>query len=238
MKANSKKLKATANIAKNRLYITIVAGKLTKENLDKLYTDIRFCVADLTPGFDVINDISGCTLAALSGIPTFKKITNFLITSRVGKIIRVIDERKTVVRQVINFASKVQGYSVTYVNSLEAAENKLAESQQLEGLRFYLHSQPVKYRLGEAEGEGYISDISTSGCAIKSATLLPAVEESISFSTTFNKKVNLTADFQILGRVARVEEESFSIKFETLDDEQKESLWERLVHESQLEKGD
>ena len=46
MTANSKKLKATANIAKNRLYITI-AGKLTKENLDKLYTDIRFCVADL-----------------------------------------------------------------------------------------------------------------------------------------------------------------------------------------------
>jgi hypothetical protein len=237
MKANSKKLKATANITQNRLYITI-AGKLTKENLDRLYTDIRFCVADLTPGFDVVNDISECTLAALSGIPTFKKITNHLITSRVGKIIRVIDEQKTVVKQVINFASKVQGYSVIYVNSLEEAENKLVESQQREGLRFYLLSQPVKYRLGEAEGEGYISDISTSGCAIKSATLLPAVEESISFSTTFNKQENLIENFEILARVARVEEESFSIKFETLDDEQKESLWERLVHESQCEKGE
>lgn len=237
MTANSKKLKATANIAKNRLYITI-AGKLTKENLDKLYTDIRFCVADLTSGFDVVNDISECTLAALSGIPTFKKITNHLITSRVGKIIRVIDEQKTVVRQVINFASKVQGYSVIYVSSLEEAENKLVESQQRDGLRFYLHSQPVKYRLGEAEGEGYISDISTSGCAIKSATLLPAVEESISFSTTFNKQKNLIENFEILARVARVEEESFSIKYETLDDEQKESLWERLVHESQCEKGE
>jgi hypothetical protein len=237
MKANSRKLKATANITKNRLYITI-AGKLTKENLDKLYTDIRFCVADLTPGFDVVNDISECTLAALSGIPTFKKITNHLITSRVGKIIRVIDEQKTVVKQVINFASKVQGYSVIYVNSLEEAENKLVESQQREGLRFYLHSQPVKYTLGEAEGDGYISDISTSGCAIKSATLLPAVDDSISFATTFNKQENLIENFEILARVARVEEESFSIKFETLDDKQKESLWERLVHESQLEKGD
>jgi hypothetical protein len=237
MKANSKKLKATASIAQNRLYITI-AGKLTKKNIDKLYTDIRFCVADLTPGFDVVNDISECTLAALSGIPTFKKITNHLITSRVGKIIRVIDEQKTVVKQVINFASKVQGYSVIYVSSLEEAENKLVQSQRRVGLRFYLHSQLVKYRLGETDGEGYISEISTSGCAIKSATLMPAVDDSISFATTFNKQENLIENFEILARVVRIEEESFSIKFETLDDEQKESLWERLVHESQLEKGE
>lgn len=237
MKANSTKLKATANIAKNRLDITI-AGKLTKKNLDKLYTDIRFCVADLKPGFDVINDISGCSLAALSGIPTFRKITNHLTTSKVGKIIRVIDEQKTVFRQVMNFASKVQGYSVIYVSSLEAAENKLVESQQRNGLRFYLHSQPVTYTLGEATGDGYISEISTSGCAIKSATLLPAVDDSISFSTTFNKQENLLEDFQILGTVVWVEEESFSIKFETFNDEQKESLWQRLVYESQLEKGD
>ena len=236
MSANSTKLKATANIAKNRLYITI-AGKLTKKNLDKLYTDIRFCVADLTPGFDVINDISECTLAALSGIPTFKKITNHLVTSKVGKIIRVIDEQKTVFKQALNFAARMQGYSVIYVNSLEEAENKLVQSQQRDGLRFYLHSQPVKYTIGETGGDGYILDISTSGCAIKSATLLPAVEDSISFSTTFNKQENLIEDFQVLGRVARVEEESFSIKFETLDVEQKESLLQRLVHESQFEEG-
>ena len=62
-------------------------------------------------------------------------------------------------------------------------------------------------------------------------------KDSISFSTTFNKQENLIEDFQVLGRVARVEEESFSIQFETLDVEQKESLWQRLVHESQLEEG-
>jgi hypothetical protein len=236
MKGNSTKLKATANIARNRLYITI-AGKLTKENLDKLYTDIRFCVADLTPGFDVVNDISGCTLAALSGIPTFKKITHHLVTSRVGKIIRVIDERKTIFKQVLNFASKVQGYSVIYVNSLEEAENQLIKSQHRDGLRFYLHSQPVNYKICDTEGEGYILDISTSGCAIKSATLLPVVDESISFSTKFNKQQNLIEDFEILARVVRVEEDSFSIKFETMADEQQESLWERLVHESKREIG-
>ena len=205
MKGNSESLKVVANIARNRLYITI-GDKLTKENLDKLYTDIRFCVADLTPGFDVVNDLSGCKLAALSGIPTFRKITNYLVTNGVGRVVRVIDERKIVFKQILNFAARIQGYSAIYVNTLEEAETKLIETQQRDGLRFYLHSQTVKYKIGETEGEGHLLDISTSGCAIKSATLLPVVDESISFSTKFNKQENLIENFETCARVVWIED--------------------------------
>jgi len=234
MKSNSGNLKAVANIAQNKLYITI-GGKLTKENLDKLYTDIRFCVADLTPGFDVINDLSDCKLAALSGIPTFRKITNHLVTKRVGRVVRVIDKSKIVFRQILNFAARIQCYSVIYVNTLEEAETILIKTQQRDGLRFYLHSQKVKYKIGETEGEGHLHDISTSGCAINSATLLPVVDDSISFSTKFNKQENLIENFETLARVIWIKDNNFAITFDDLDVDHKNQLWERLVHESNSE---
>ena len=50
-------LKVKADIIENRLYFKF-SGKAEKDDLDKLYTDVRFLVADLTPGFDVIKDFS------------------------------------------------------------------------------------------------------------------------------------------------------------------------------------
>jgi len=166
MNGKAQKSHAKVNISKNRLYITI-AGKLSKENLDKLYTDIRFCVSDLKPSFDFINDISGCTLASLSGIPTFKKITNYLIANRDGRVVRVINERRIIVRQILNCGAKIEGYRAIYVNNLDEAEYELEESLPEDGLRFYLQAQSVKYKRGEAQGKWYILDISTSGCLIK-----------------------------------------------------------------------
>ncbi len=117
---------AKADLKKNRLYITIV-GRLNKKDLDGLYTDIRFCVADLQPGFDVITDLTECTLAALSGFSTFNKITDHLHANEVGRVIRIIDERRLVFKQILNSASKLKGYTPIYVKSLEEAENKLQE---------------------------------------------------------------------------------------------------------------
>jgi hypothetical protein len=124
---NRKKPRATADLKKNRLHITI-AGRLNKKDLDGLYTDIRFCVADLQPGFDVITDLSECTLAALSGFSTFNKITDHLLASKVGKVVRVIDERRTIFKQILNSASRIKGYSPIYVKSLEEAEEELKKS--------------------------------------------------------------------------------------------------------------
>lgn len=231
------KLSVEANIAENRLYITI-AGKLTKENLDKLYTDMRFCVADLKPGFDVVNNLTGCTLAALSGIPTFKKITHYLITNKVGIVVRVIDEKQIIFRQIFNIASRLQGYTAIYVSSLEEAEDVLKDAQERDGLRFYLHSQQVEYIIGEVKRYGYILDISTSGCAIKQAEHLPAIGELVHFSTTFNKQGNLLEVFEINAKVIKAKDEMFTVKFVELDIGLKEKFWERLVHESKSERTD
>ena len=224
---------ATANIAKNRLYITI-AGKLSKGNLDKLYTDIRFCVVDLKDGFDVITDLSGCTLAALNGLSTFQKITDYLITNKVGRVVRVIDERQVVVRQMLNLAAKLQGYQADYVDSVTQAE-ELIDTQDRNELRFYLHSQRVQYTVNSESGTGKIIDISASGCLIKLVALIPEIDEIISLSTTFSKHEDLLEVFEVQARIIRVDGDTFAVKFENLRESQREQLWERLVHESRCE---
>lgn len=232
--ARKKNSGAVADIGKNRLYITIT-GNLSKRELDNLYTDIRFCVADLTPGFDVITDVSECTLAALSGIPTFKKITNHLITNRVGKVVRVIDENKIIFKQILNLAARMQGYRANYVSTLEEAEIELENSQHCEGLRFCLYQQPVEFKTDSDQGNGYVIDISTSGCAIHSTILQPAVDETVSFTISFNKHDDLLNVFSTNATVVSREKNRFAVHFEEIGDEQKEQLWKRLVHESRCD---
>ncbi len=125
MTNKAKSYSVVADMAKNRLYITISEAKLTKKNLDNLYTDIRFYVADLKPDFDVITDVSACSLGALNGLPTFNKIADFLVDNKVGKVIRVVDEQKVLFKQFLNITAKMQGYSARYVNSLAEAEEEL-----------------------------------------------------------------------------------------------------------------
>ena len=232
--AGQKSSSAVADIAKNRLHITI-KGRLSKKILDNLYTDIRFCVADLRPGFDVIVDLTECPLAALSGIPTFKKITNHLVANRVGKVIRIIDKDNVVFKQILNLTSRMQGYHVDYVATLEEAEAELATSKPYEGLRFCLYQHAVEYIIDNAQGKGYIIDISTSGCAVNSATLQPSVGDRVSFKTTFSKQAELLDLFEVKATVVWVKENTFAVKFKDVKDDQKEQLWKRLVHESQCE---
>lgn len=226
--------KVVANIAKNRLQITIY-GNLSRENLDKLYTEIRFCVADLKPGFGVITDLSNCTIAALSGISTFRKITNYLIMNKVGRVVRVIDEKKVVLRQLINFTAKINGYKADHFYSLAEAEAALTNEQKRDTLRFVLLEQPVNFRIGDLEGTGLIHDLSTSGCAITTTDELPAVLDKIFISIEFKKHEQIMGALECEAAVIWVKSKSFGIKFEITDDKSKEQLWERLIYESKCE---
>jgi hypothetical protein len=125
----SKNIKITTHIKQNRLYLQI-SGRLTKKDLDSLYTDVRFCVADLKPGFDVITDLSHCTFANLTGVPTYVKIMNFLIGSKVGEIVRITRRESTIHRQISNFTAACQGYRPIYVTTLEEAEAILEKSDR------------------------------------------------------------------------------------------------------------
>lgn len=222
------------DIKKNRLYITIT-GHLSKEQLERFYTDVRFGVADLKPGFDVVNDLRDCTLAALSGMSTFKKITNYLIINRVSRVVRVVDNSKVVFKQILNIGSRMQGYKAVYVETLEDADRELDLSQESEALRFYLRPKLVKYILNGESGEGQLLNISTVGCTIESPSIVLVLGDIISLSINFEKKENLLDEFSAQGKIVAVDVGEFTLDYIGLDEHQREQLWQRLVDESQCE---
>lgn len=226
--------KAYASIEKNRLYITI-SGELNRKNIDKLYTEIRFCVADLRPGFAVVTDLSDCTMAALSGIPTFRKISNYLVTNEVGRVVRVVNKKKLILKQLVNFTTRMNGYKADLFNSLEEAENALSYAERRDGLRFILHQHPIKFSIGSQEGNGFLCDISISGCAIQTTERKPEVLDKTFLSMEFNIHEKMMGILEIKADVIWVKRETFGARFENMSNEQKELLRERLVYESNSE---
>jgi len=233
MENDLKKLTVISDPSKNRLYFT-VAGKITKKELGSFYTDIRFCVDELKPGFNVISDFSECQLVFLNIIPTFRKIMSFLITNRAGEMIGIMYKNSLFFKQ-IQLATIFQGYRPIYVSSLEEAEKKLADLTQRNGLRFNFHRKKVDYLINNVEGKGFILNISTSGCAVKQASTQPSVDAEIQIIITLTTQNKSQEIFTIKAKVIRVEENSFAAEFTDLDNSRKEQLWEYLVDESQCE---
>lgn len=229
-----KKSKATVNIKKNRLTIT-VAPKIDKKSIDNLYTEIRFGVADLQPGFDVITDLSACTLAALSSVPTFRKITKHLVDSRVGRVVRVIDESKIIKKQLINMAGRVQGYKAEVFNSLEAADEFLSQREEEPALAFGLLNQPVSFTYKGESGVGDVDSLSVKGCEIKKLDVAIENGSEISLAIQFDPFEELLEELTVEGKVIAIDTDRFTVSFGTLEENLRERLWERLVYESQCE---
>jgi hypothetical protein len=109
MSPPSRKSSVTANIGENRLVITL-RGILSKKDVEALYTDIRFCVSDLKPEFNVITDMTECNFGHLSGISSLRKIVDFLLTKNVGTIVRVVGRSRIIFQQLEKLAGKREGY--------------------------------------------------------------------------------------------------------------------------------
>lgn len=231
---SNKACKVAVSIKKNRLTITI-AEKIDKKSIDNLYTEIRFGVADLKPGFDVITDLSACSLGALSSFPTFRKITNHLIVSRVGRVVRVIDETKVIKKQLFNISARSQTYRADIYNSFEAADEYLSSTDEDSGLHFQLREQAVTYSYNEKQAAGSVDFLSINECEVVSASLLLEIGAKIKLSITFDSHEGLLGHLETKAEVVGVEGNSFCARFDEIEEAVKEQLWERLVHESQCE---
>ena len=226
-------LKVKADIGNNRLYFTFT-GRAVKVEMDKLYTDVRFCVSDLTPGFDVISDFSGCSLMDISCMASFRKIMNFLISKGVGEIVRIVHRESVVLKQILNLSSRICGYKPIYVFTLKEAEEKLEKSVKRNGIRFHINHLKVEYIVNDSNGSGTIVNLSVSGCAIESATLPVTANEEISIKIIFTTQQDVPSDeFIIKARVVRASGETFAAEFKDLEDDRKDQLWKCLINESQ-----
>ena len=233
--STSDKLTATADLKKNRLYIT-VTGTVTKKDLDMFYTDIRFCVADLQEGFDVIAIYSDCKIAHLSALPTFRRIMNYLITNGVHEVIRVMPEKCVFTKQVLNFTARIQGYKPLCVSTLKAAEERLESMCKREGIRFQLNHFPVEYEYHGVSQMAYLQDISLSGCAVSvpdTEGLSSGME--IVLKICFDRPDGEKDTFVFNATVVRVDSRLFAVTFNGLDSDQQQQLFTCLARECQKE---
>lgn len=225
--------KVRVDIKRNRLYITLPASVSRKE-LDKVYTDVRFCVADLKPGFDVVTDLSLCTIGHLNGVPVFRKIMDYLVQHRPGEVVRIVGTASVLFKQLIRLAGRFQSYKPIYVDTLEEAEERLAIARR-SALRFHLHQQPVTYTVGEAGGSGQLIDASIQGCAVGNATLAVAQGNPISLAFTLRQDKDRNSSFTLAATVIRVEDGLFAVQFEDIDEEQEGLLYTCLAFEARCE---
>ena len=116
----------SADIKRNRLIIKL-RGNVPKKDAEQIYTDIRFCVSDLKPGFAVINDLTEARIGHLSAIDTFKKITAYLAEKNVGPVIRVVGNAKIIFQQFSKLTLHIKGYQPMYAKNMEEAEVLLAD---------------------------------------------------------------------------------------------------------------
>lgn len=166
-----------------------ISGNIGTNDLDKLYTEIRFCVPDLKKGFEVVCDISQCNLIYITGLPIYKKIIDFLISHNVGEIVRVVKNNNISCHQIVHFTDRIDCYCPMYAESQAEAEDKLKNLVKRDEIRFHLNGMVVKYSFNNAAGEANLIDISTSGCAMNARAVSLAagaiIELIISFDSSF-----------------------------------------------------
>ncbi len=118
--------KVKAEVEKNRLIITL-SGFISADEAAIVKEAIISETAKLTPGFDVINDISNFRLGQDQAGAVLKEIIKYLISKKVNKVVRVVGASQTGLIQFANHTGEVGAYNVKYVPTTKDAENFLDE---------------------------------------------------------------------------------------------------------------
>jgi len=221
-----KRLKVDADIRKNRLYF-IIAGLVRKDALERLYTETRFCVADLKPGFDVITDLTACDLGHLDGLPTFRKIMYYLVSHGVREVVRIMNPDSLFHHQIINFDTQVAGYKSFWVSSRQEAEEFLDQSVRRDNIRFTLPKTKIAIQIREREVICSLFDISITGCSIVT-NLSPSVDSEIIVKLRLPRSGGATSSFDIASKIVRVMDNNLAVVFTSLNNDDRTRLRECL----------
>jgi len=219
-----KRLKVDADIRKNRLYFTI-AGSIKKDALERLYTETRFCVADLKPGFDVITDLTACDMGHLDGLSTFRKIMYYLVSNGVREVVRITNPDSLLHHQIINFDLQVAGYKSFWVLSRQEAEDFLDQSVRRDNMRFTLPKTKIAIQIGEREVICSLFDISVTGCSIVT-TSTPPVDSEIVVKLRLPCSSGATSSFDIASKIVRVVDNNLGVVFTSLNNDDRTRLRE------------
>ena len=118
------KLKIDTN--KNRLSLSLI-GTISLEEAKKIRQTIESSLVQLSPGFNVVNDISKMIHADDASGIVLKEIIILLVQHGVKKVVRIVGPSKTALLQFANNSLQLEQYKISYVPSIEEAENLLNE---------------------------------------------------------------------------------------------------------------
>jgi hypothetical protein len=222
--------KVRTDIKKNRLYIILPTSVNTRE-LERIYTEIRFGVADLQPGFDVVTDLSQCSIGHLSAVPVLRKITSFLVAHKVGRVVRIVGNMGLVLKQLIALSSKFHCYKPVYVLNMEEAEEELNFPSKPDGIQFQLHNKQLEYQLDGGNVQGEIVDISTGGCTIKGPTDQLSPKMKLTVIIDLRRKDATDAVYTLSSKVVWVHNDTFTVQFTDMDQNQKRQIYDSLTRE-------
>lgn len=111
---------------KNRLYMKL-EGFLHEEEIMNASNELKTKVLTLSPGFDVINDISKFNPATARGREIIKEAQIFIVQRKVNRVVRITDN--VIGKIQFERSSREAGYTAVAVSSLEEAHNFLEQEQ-------------------------------------------------------------------------------------------------------------
>lgn len=125
-------VKIKADAIKNRLYITII-GTLNLDEAIEAKQNILKSIDLLSPGFNVINDISKFIRGDEQAGIILKELIVLLIQKKVNKVVWVVGTSKVGLIQFAKNTLPLDQYQISYVPTLEEAEtileNDVAENK-------------------------------------------------------------------------------------------------------------
>lgn len=202
----------SADSETNILTVTLT-GKVTNSELDFVHDNLKDSISQLNPGFSLISDYTQCQVIYLSGLHSFYKIVNHMVESGANEIIRVVQSGKIIHKQIVNLTKRIQCYQPRYVPTIRDAHKILSESKKRDGLRIHLHDMAVSGTHETMNWSGTLTNLSTSGCSIRSTTFFPGTKEKVTLYFNLRNTNNLPQDFAIPATVIWQNSTSFSVKF-------------------------
>jgi hypothetical protein len=232
MTTNSLSSNVRADIRNNRLYCSF-SEKSTLDELTRLLAAIKDRVADLQPGFDVIEDMSNCCHFQLAALPALRNIMHYLVNRGAQEVIRVVDQQSTVFRQLINLSTRIRSYKPIYVKTLAEAEELLNQAQRRQGLRFNLQNTWIAIHSDTQIFNAKAVDVSASGCAILTDTEVLPLGSQVRIKLPLKSESSGTLAFEIAATVVRLFEGGFAVNFLEFDGATKDALMNCLIYELQ-----
>jgi hypothetical protein len=122
--------KITVNKEKNRIYISLV-GFVSEAEAKDIRKMLSSEINSLAPLFDVITDISNFRLGLEQSSDVLREIIKLFIGHKVGRIIRVVGSSQAGMLQFATYTGNDPHYKVSYVPTMEDAENLLEEKSEM-----------------------------------------------------------------------------------------------------------